>query len=186
METICQPYNNPSIYKVIWRHTNNDEHKYIFIGIRTKEITNILTKLEELGKYDMLSKSQQKQLEKEIPNFQKLIGKIEKNRFQFIYSLLDDLDNIQHAMEDISYAISTTNTIYNDENTYNLRNQPDKLKEQMRKYLIPSSMYIWGYFKTITYKYLVNVVNYLFAYCKTTSKKNFTKMIMSITAMTME
>ena len=58
MENICQPYRNTSIYKIIWKHNNkdnkdndnqidndtNNEHKYIFVGARDKNLVTILTK----------------------------------------------------------------------------------------------------------------------------------------------
>ena len=46
MKDICEGYQHPIIYKIIWKHSSeeDDYDKYIFVGLRDKDIKKILKK----------------------------------------------------------------------------------------------------------------------------------------------
>ena len=86
-------------------------------------------------------------------------------------------------MEDISIAISNQNRIFYDTEMNKNINNHDKLKEQIRNYLVPSQLYLWANPKTITYKYYVDLINFIFEHCKKTTKTNLLSKLYKITSM---
>ena len=142
MDSICQGYNNPIIYKVIWKHgiQSNDTHKYIFVGHKESEIKKILKKLQD--GYDNIGSSEKKKLENVIPYYKKIFGEIIPNRTYFVYYYIDNLDNINQIKECIFNFVGTT----------------DKQKE----FLLPDNQYIWAEPNKITFDYYTKIVNSIF------------------------
>jgi len=167
METVCQPYNNPSIYKVIWQQSSDPASsiKYIFVGYREKDIESILHKME-LGK-ELLA-SEKIRLSRAIPNYANVIGEVIPNKTQFIFTLLEDFDNINYITEKIAISISKEDKL--------LTSKPD---------LLPNNIYLWANPKTITYKYYVDILNFLFAYCKSAKSEYFQGQLNKISGLKM-
>ena len=141
---ICNSVISISIKKVIIRSLDADvnETKLIFVGPQSSNIKNILNKLE---KNITLSKQEQKDLEKQIPFYNKKFGSLQNYNTYFIYTYLEENVSIYHT-KIILYQIIK-----------------EKIKEiTNEKDFYPNNILLYKYMRNIDYKYYIHILNYIF------------------------